>query len=144
MTETSEIRTFIIAQNRPNKEALTPAEKKAKNRIARMKFIERCRSGEYMPRPYKEEDKLTIEEKLKIRTAKTKITNLRFRQNNREAVNAYMNAKKIKHKYKNNEEHRNREKEKSRIRYRRKRELKLSENAAVVAKVNFDKIDNQL
>ncbi len=141
MTETSEIRTFIIAPNRPTKEALTPAEKKAKNRIARMKFIERCRSGEYMPRPYKEEDNLTIEEKLKIRTAKAKITTLRFRQNNGEAINAYQNAK-MKEKYKNNEEHRNREKEKARIRYTRKRELKLGENT--VAKVNFGKIENQL
>ncbi len=131
MTETSEIRTFVIAPNRPTKEDLTIAEKKTKKQIARMKFIERCGSGEYIPRPYKEKDNLTIEEKRSIKAAKANAINLRFRQNNRAAINAYMNAK-MKEKYKNNEEHRNREKEKARMRYRRTKEQKLAEVAALI------------
>ena len=49
---------------------------------------------------------MTDEEKRKIKSAKANAINQRFRQNNREAFNAYMNAK-MKEKYKNNEEYRN-------------------------------------
>ncbi len=71
----------------------------------------------YIPRPLKEDNKLTDEEKRKIKAAKANAINQKFRQNNREAFNAYMNTK-MKEKYKNNEEYRNREKEKARMRYR--------------------------
>jgi hypothetical protein len=132
MTETGKIRKVVIAPNRPIKEDLTIEENKAKHRMARMKFIERCCSGEYIPRPLKEDNTLTDEEKRKIKAAKAKAINQRFRQKNREAFNAYMNAK-MKEKYKNNEEHRNREKEKAKMRYRRRKEQKLAEIAALIA-----------
>ena len=121
MTETNNIRIVVIAPNRPIKEDLAIEENKAKHRMARMKFIERCCSGEYIPRPLKEDNKVTDDEK----RAKAKARNQRFRENNREAFNAYINAK-MKEKYKNNEEYRNREKEKARMRYRRKKKHKLT------------------
>ena len=99
MTETGNIRIVVIAPNRPIKEDLANEENKAKHRMARMKFIERCCSGEYIPRPLKEDNKLTDEDKRKIKAAKSNAINLRFRQNNREAFNAYVNAK-MKEKYK--------------------------------------------
>mgnify|MGYP000338136342 CR=1 FL=1 len=92
MSKTNKIRIFVI------KEDLTIEENKAKHRMARMKFIERCCSGEYIPRPLKEDRTLTDEEKRKIKAAKANAINQRFRQNNREAFNAYMNAE-MKKKY---------------------------------------------
>ena len=129
-----------IQQTRIVKRELTTEEKKARNKLYYLKFIEKCRNHEFLTNEEKKQtDRTTIspEDKKEALAIRRRLLTNRRRLIHREAWNTYMRTR-MKDKYRNDETYRAKQLENAKRRRALKKAAANEQNLATLQQTTID------